>query len=170
MGQGHEFEQRVGPIPNEVSEDELVPLLHELNEAGSWNSDTCDTTTVAAVAEATGHSEAYVQETLERMRDEDLQARLAQTLREMEEPLYRVERPGHTPNDPIMRQFQLRPGESLSPLLDSLAKKSAKKKLTAKKLSDSTDVGSKIMANVIMFLFTALIVVTVCIGLNQLLK
>lgn len=56
--------------------------------------------TVAAVCEATGASRARVWEILEQIREDDLEARIALRIREAEEPLFRVERPGHT-SEPI---------------------------------------------------------------------
>jgi hypothetical protein len=56
--------------------------------------------TVEAVAEATGVPLARVQAELASLREEDLESRLTERLREAEAPLYSVERPGHV-RDPL---------------------------------------------------------------------
>lgn len=101
----HEFKH------DEVSEQELKPLLHELHEQGSWISQlepegSDDEVTVAAVADATGLPVAYVQAALDRLRESDSVTRLSRAVKELEEPLYRVERPGLSQVDPLDRHFR----------------------------------------------------------------
>lgn len=147
MRQGHEFEEEA----DLVTPLELTALLSELHEPDSWmGEEDDDHVTVSAVAEATGHSETEIQDLLERLREEDKEIRLARALREMEEPLYRVERPGPTPHDPLAAHFRLRPGQSLSPLLDGLAKK----RKTAKKVAE--DKSSELVGRIILYVFAGL--------------
>lgn len=149
MRQGHEFQEE----PDTVTSLELTALLHELHEPDSWLSDQDDdNVTVSAVAEATGHSETEIQELLERLREEDKEIRLSRALREMEEPLYRVERPGPTPHDPLAAHFRLRPGQSLSPLLDGLAKKRRVRKVVE-------DKSSELVGRIILYVFAGLFLV-----------
>lgn len=57
--------------------------------------------TVEDVAEALHLDSEYVARELEALYEEHKEARLAGVIRELEEPLYRVERTGHTPPDPL---------------------------------------------------------------------
>lgn len=149
MAQGHEFEEE----RDTVTPLELTALLSELHEPDSWmGEEDDDHVTVSAVAEATGRSETEIQELLERLREEDKEIRLSRALREMEEPLYRVERPGPTPHDPLAAHFRLRPGQSLSPLLDSLAKKRRVRKVVE-------DKSSELVGRIILYVFAGLFLV-----------
>ncbi|MBS1701551.1 MAG: hypothetical protein JST12_07815 [Armatimonadetes bacterium] len=92
----------------------LRELIARLNEVENWHPITRpEAVTVEDVAEALHLDPHYVAAELERIHEEHREARLAGTLRELEEPLYRVERTGHTPPDPLgnplmkMRSVQL---------------------------------------------------------------
>lgn len=80
--------------------DELSALLLRLHSAEAPIEQPDDYATVAAVCEATGETPHRVREILEQIREEDLESRIEERLREAEEPLYRVERPGVF-NDPL---------------------------------------------------------------------
>lgn len=79
-----------------LADDEIAPLLQRLT---AEEVDEPVVTTVRDVAEATGLSEEEVRAALREMR----RARLSEELRILEEPLYRVERPGHADSDPYAR-------------------------------------------------------------------
>lgn len=79
--------------PARIEDFELAELLRKLDGMeASLTPD--DSVTIRDVCELTGHSERVVREALEELREEDIRARLAQVLRELEAPLYAVERPG----------------------------------------------------------------------------
>lgn len=59
-----------------------------------------DSVAVQDVCELTGHPLHVVREALEELREQDMRARLAIALREIEAPLYAVERPGPS-SDPL---------------------------------------------------------------------
>lgn len=72
---------------------ELAELLRRLDcLEGALKPD--DSVTVRDVVELTGKSLHEVEEALAKLREEDHRARLATVLRELEAPLYSVERPG----------------------------------------------------------------------------
>lgn len=151
-----------------VSESELRMLLLELHEEGCTLRERDDEATVEAVAEATGHSADHVANVLQTIRTEDYEARLSRRLRELEEPLHRVERPGHAPPDPMASYFKLNPGESLSPLLDRLKKTGRQPvKKSVKTPPTQSDLLSRVMANFVMLLFLAIIVSVVVFGVVQ---
>ncbi|CAN5649941.1 hypothetical protein BH11ARM2_BH11ARM2_11940 [soil metagenome] len=79
-----------------LAENELAPLLQRLT-MDEPTPEKPIVTTVRDVAEATGLSESEVRAALREMR----RARLSEELRILEEPLYRVERPGFAEFDPI---------------------------------------------------------------------
>lgn len=93
-----------------IEPQELRPLLEQLHSPETSVHQVDERATVAAVSEATGLPETQVWDALHKLRSEDLQARLAERLREAEEPLYRVERPGFTAETPTFlgrqRAFQ----------------------------------------------------------------
>jgi len=74
----------------DVLHRDLMPELHE--DDGH--------VTLEEIAEATGASPTEVEEAVRRVR----RARMAEVLRELEEPTYRVERPGQAPPDPLFAQ------------------------------------------------------------------
>jgi len=82
------------PASEELTPDEVRRLLESL-EGIETNEEPPDTyATVTAVCEATGESPALVRQLVEDIRRQDLAARVATKLRELEEPTFRVERPG----------------------------------------------------------------------------
>ncbi|MCW5940560.1 MAG: hypothetical protein KF884_13030 [Fimbriimonadaceae bacterium] len=87
--------------PEVVEEDELRELLDRLHMPPELFLDDHLQTKVKItdVVEATSFSTGEVRKALADLREE----RLTRVLRELEEPLYRVERPGHPPPDPAAR-------------------------------------------------------------------
>ena len=80
---------------DEISLDELKLLMERLHAPEPEAADPPDhVATVEAVCEATGESEERVWQVLKQIREEDLQSRVSERLREAEEPTYRVELPG----------------------------------------------------------------------------
>jgi hypothetical protein len=101
----------------QVSPEELTRLLERLEGLDEPVSDHAST--VSAVVEATGYSSRRVWEALQQIRSEDLEARLAAKLRELEEPLYRVERPYNPAEKPLAASYAHR-HRILRSLLDDL--------------------------------------------------
>ncbi|MBS1714838.1 MAG: hypothetical protein JST30_10945 [Armatimonadetes bacterium] len=172
----HEFEETTenkAPI-GQINPDELQWLLNVFD--GSFCDDlhastgpSDDSVTVEAVAEATGRSKSEVLDALERLRAEDAERRLSLALRELEEPLHRVERPGHAEPDPLAQHFRMPKGQSLSPLLDDLARRSkAASKLSRK--GKTQPPRFDLVGLMIMAVFTALTLVAVLYGLLHLPK
>lgn len=85
--------------PGRIEDFELVELLQRLDGMEASLAPD-DTVTIRDVCELTGHPERVVRETLEQFREDDVRARLATALRELEAPFYSVERPGFT-TDPL---------------------------------------------------------------------
>ncbi|MFM9871855.1 MAG: hypothetical protein ACKVQS_00155 [Fimbriimonadaceae bacterium] len=88
-----------------ISDDELREVLQNLEEQelrleAHEASPYDDWVTIKAICEATGHSENEIEGVLYDIRRANLASKISERLRELEEPLYRVERPGHSRPDP----------------------------------------------------------------------
>ena len=82
--------------------DTLHELLSRLNEVEQFNPVTrTENVTVEDIAEALNLDPEHVARELELILTKHREARYSAVLRELEEPLYRVERTGHTPPDPL---------------------------------------------------------------------
>ena len=82
--------------------DTLHELLARLNEAEHFQPvSRSENITVEDVAEALHLDPDHVANELEMILTEHREARITGVLRELEEPLYRVERTGHTAPDPL---------------------------------------------------------------------
>lgn len=125
---------------------ELLRRLHPDDFQESFERKD-DFATVSAVCEATGHDPDKVWDALEDIRREDVESRLAQRLREAEEPLHRVERPGHE-TDPLRGANLLNRASHYETFLDFVQKKSSRPKV-AKKFE--VDRLSAILTTLIMF-------------------
>ncbi|HMS54615.1 MAG TPA: hypothetical protein PKA27_04375 [Fimbriimonadaceae bacterium] len=91
-----EFGHDESPRSEDLSEAELHELLVRLEFEDRESEVRDHHATVDAVCEATGASRTRVWEILDQIREDDLESRIAMRIREAEEPLFRVERPGHT--------------------------------------------------------------------------
>jgi len=108
-----EFSHESTPEFRDIEIEELREVLDELHrELQPDLSPEQTRVTLEEVAEATGMPLASVEAAVRRVRE----ARMAAVLRELEEPLYRVERPGTPPVDPFMAQRFSR--DTFSSLLD----------------------------------------------------
>lgn len=123
------------PLHGSVQADELLPLLERLQTPHLPKELPDDYATVAAVAEAIGCSESEVWDALNNLRNEDLEARLAERLREAEEPLYRVERPGLNPEPPTFIGRQ----RAFQSILDTLPPLNPQKRSTVAKKMESAE-------------------------------
>lgn len=96
----HRFEEQGREVTDTSELVELINRLqddtHRLNQPVVSRSDKV---TVEDVAEALDLDPEEVARVLKEIHEEHEYARVAGALRELEEPLYRVERPGHSAND-----------------------------------------------------------------------
>lgn len=97
--ESHHEETQLREIPDiEI----LHELLSRLNEVEQFKPVTrTENITVEDVAEALHLDPDHVAQELEAILTEHREARISGLLLELEEPLYRVERTGHTPHDPL---------------------------------------------------------------------
>lgn len=109
----HRFDDRAGETKIDPAElRALLERLEPIDEVDRTMAEFDDTVTVSAVCEATGVEAHVVIDILAEVRERVAEARLVQTIRELEEPLFRVERPGHaapdaTRNLPPLHRAQL---------------------------------------------------------------
>jgi len=86
-------------IGDRIEDFELNDLLRRLAYLET-QAKLDDSVTIRDVCELTGHSDRVVRDALAQLRETDHRARLAEVLRELEAPLYSVERPGFA-SDPL---------------------------------------------------------------------
>lgn len=147
-----------------ISNEELrsvLEVIHEEQFAGAAleASPYDDWATVEAICEATGHRPDEVQRVLEKLRREDLASRISTQLRELEEPTFRVERPGHhkpSASAPMIRF------EQINTILDRIApaNKSTRHKI-ALSTSKSEQVVSSIGAVIALLIVLGILVVII---------
>lgn len=148
----------------EISDiDTLRELISRLNETDEWQPVTrSEHVTVEDIAEALHLDPDYVAAELEELLEEHRQAKLSQTLRELEEPLYSVERTGHAVHDPLGNPlYKLRS-------VQILAERTKSKPVLARReeIEDSTDRFSRWVSRVIILL---MLVMTVALVLKVIL-
>jgi hypothetical protein len=153
-----------------IQPDELQSLLLRLHAPEMPIEPPDDYATVAAVCEATGESAYRVREILEQIRQEDLESRIEARLREAEEPLYRVERPG-TYADPLdSTTNMLARRRAIKTILDKIPKVDVKRSADAKQKEFHADQGSRFAGNLVLvttlLLFLVVIVVAVVVVLR----
>lgn len=141
-----------------VSDEELQSVLHSLQEESLAQethkiSPYDEWVTIAAICEATGHNEAEISALLHDLRRQELASRISTRLRELEEPLYSVERPGHHRPDPSAPLIRI---EQINTILDRLVPKSELIKRKSKALEPTT---TERTASLIATVFALLILV-----------
>lgn len=118
-----EFSHENAPEFRDIEIEELRDVLDELhNDLQPDLAPERTRVTLEEVAEATDMPLQAVEEAVRRVRE----ARMAAVLRELEEPLYRVERPGTPPVDPFLSQRYSR--DTFSSLLERHAEPEVKPK------------------------------------------
>lgn len=160
------FQEAKDRREDEISLDELKVLMERLHapEPEPDDSTPDHAATVEAVCEATGESEERVWQVLRQIRDEDLQTRLSERLREAEEPTYRVERPGFE-RDPLAALNFIRRTKEFDSALDELGKNRVKSK---RKIVPTThDRVSELIAVLILLFVVTAIVFLFILGLRQ---
>lgn len=116
------------------TDEEQFEQAHQISPHDDW-------VTINAFCEVTGHHPEDVQRILEDIRRKDLHAKLATRLRELEEPTFRVERPGHSiqnSHEPLLRQQQI----------NSMLDKLLPQKPLRQKLALTTTPGEKIVSTI----------------------
>ncbi|MEZ5163917.1 MAG: hypothetical protein R2688_09270 [Fimbriimonadaceae bacterium] len=108
-----------------IEEQELHDLLTRLHAAGQEEvthekSDDDHYATAEAVSEVTGESVDHVLDVLEKIRDENVRARIATNIREAEEVLYRVERNDTRNRDPLSSRKPIVDGSTVTTILDKI--------------------------------------------------
>lgn len=150
------------PEFRDIEVEELRAVLDELHrDLGPEVVIAESRITVEEIAEATDMPLAKVNEAVRRVRE----ARMAEVLRELEEPTYRVERPGQTPVDPLFAQRFTR--DNFPNLLDSATSTPPKKREVPRTVHEHiTDHLATLMAVLVVLVFVALLVVILARGLG----
>ncbi len=117
-----------------ISELELRDVLQaieeqQFSEKALEVSPYDDWVTIRAISEATGHSEHEIESVLLTIRRENMASQISARLRELEEPLYRVERPGHYRPDPVAPALR---AQQINTILDRILPE-GKSKITIRK-------------------------------------
>jgi hypothetical protein len=163
----HRPDHNAQPRSEAIDARELQELLNRIYPLERTPGDLVpdDHATVAAVCEATGESEDRVWDLLTAIRREDMEARLAERIREAEEPLYRVERPGFQ-RDPLQGLPFFRRTRAFESELDNLGQTQDRKKRTKPKPSNH-EVAANFAATAILILLLLAIVAIAIAGLSQ---
>ena len=149
-----------------IAPGELGELLHRLQGSELPFDPPDDNATVAAVCELSGVSAHRVWEVLDQIREEDLESRIAEKLRELEEPLYRVERPGFS-RDPLSSVSPFGRRKAFDSVLDRLPRR--QHVAPAKKAEQPThhDTASRWVATLVLVLFLLLFAAVIAQGISQ---
>lgn len=158
---------------NSLTKDEVRAVIIALHERMGLSdpveeAQAADEVTVTDIAEAVGLSTSDVENALRRIRG-SREAELAKVLRELEEPLYRVERPGFAPPDPLSRHIPWRAQELNSSILNDVPKpviRTVRGKLK-KKEDEAHEKVSNWIAVVILGLFGLLMVLVIVYAVIQ---
>lgn len=152
---------RFGPEQSKresIAPEELHALLHRLHAdeyEQALEDGPDDHATVSAVCEVTGHSPQRVLQILEDIRREDRESRVAERLREIEEPLYRVERPG-ADTDPLNKPTFANRQRVFQSILDTVPRPEGKIKVNRKEQVTAQDKLSSWIGMIVVLLVLAL--------------
>ncbi|MBA4292183.1 hypothetical protein C0431_04365 [bacterium] len=139
-------DQELQAVLQSLQEESLAEETHKISPYDEW-------VTVAAICEATGHNEAEISALLHELRRQDLASKISTRLRELEAPLYSVERPGHHRPDPSAPLIRI---EQINTILDRLLPKSEFIKKRSKSLEPTA---AERTASLIATVFAVLILV-----------
>ncbi|MBX7134612.1 MAG: hypothetical protein K1X67_18235 [Fimbriimonadaceae bacterium] len=155
-----------------VEAEELIPLLERLHDPHAVPEVIQEEqVTVQDVAEATGLPINEVLDALAKVRDENHEARLAAKLRELEEPMYRVERPGPSPVDPLSTLISPIRRKDFSSILDHLPKFDPNKIPLRRTLSETPhEKSASVVAQAILWTMFFLLVAVMTYGLYRLIR
>ena len=153
-----EFE-RVGRQDREITDSTILhELLARLNDPDDERIlSRPEVITVEDVAEALHLDPDFVAEELQAIYEEHRLARLSGVIRELEEPLYRVERPGHSILDQTDNPlYKLRSVQILS------ERNRGQDVLPRRKKKEEEDKVTKVVSYVILGSMTLLLILIVC--------
>lgn len=102
-----------------VNATELHLLLERLEGLQELLTPEQEGASLDAISEATGYSRDHIDHVLQDIRREDMAERVRERLREMEEPLYRVERPTTEKRQDLMLDYFSREA-TVSTILDKV--------------------------------------------------
>ncbi|MEQ1823459.1 MAG: hypothetical protein ABL949_13195 [Fimbriimonadaceae bacterium] len=154
---------------HEVSQKELRLLLERIQSVDEFAAEldrniSDDHATIESICEATGLSPEAVFEMLCEIRERHAEATLADRLRKLEEPTFRVERPGHAPTDPLKSLPPLTRAGLFSSILEDVVR-AARPKIRRQSESDKQHhMASTVIACVALI---ALLVLIVGFALNR---
>ena len=119
-----------------VSSEELRLVLQDLG-SDCFEEQSCpelpdDHVTAEAISEACGVSIGDVYEAIARVRRQEVRERVSRILNELEEPAYRVERPGPGPTDPLLTHYGFRRENVINNILDKLPRPGPRQSAPAK--------------------------------------
>ena len=159
----HRFEDAAS---NELSPAEIRQVLEELHSRVGLNdrveeARTADATIIADISEATGFPLQMVCDAVEAVKRGDREAEISRVLRELEEPLYRVERPGHSTPDPLSRHFPWAQKKLTSSILDDQKRMDAPRKLIIEKKEQPHEKALNWLAVAIFVLITGVVLFAV---------
>ena len=132
-------DQELQAVLQAIEEEQFVKATHDASPYDEW-------VTVDAICEATGHNPTEVSRILYQHRRAILASRISERLRELEEPLYRVERPGHHKPDssaPVIRV------EQINTILDKLLPKQS---YTRKSKALQTTLSDRVASAIALFI------------------
>lgn len=148
----------------EVSSAELRQVLEAIEPcdefAAALDRDIPDDrVTVESISEATGVSPEDVFEILCKVRQQHSEAMLVDRLRKLEEPTFRVERPGHTPLDHFRSHAPLHRANFFSSILEDVVKAS-RPRIRRHSESDKKHFNASTMVAVIALISALILIVT----------
>ena len=149
-------EHALREIPDLDTLKELLARLHEVDHYHPVSR--TEKVTVEDIAEALDLDPEFVAQQLEIILDEHRAARVSGVLRELEEPLYRVERTGHTVHDPLGNPlYKLRSVQILA------ERNKVQPILPRRKLEDSSsDKTGNLVGRFVLFLMVAGMIILAC--------
>jgi hypothetical protein len=141
-----------------IEEQQFGDRAREVSPYDEW-------VTVKSICEATGHSESEIETVLLAIRRENLASKVSERLRELEEPLYRVERPGHHKPDPSAPALRI---QQINTILDRIMPEEKAKAKIRKHLEPTmTD---RVASGIALIIGAIVVLVTIGLILQTMLR
>lgn len=141
----------------------LLEKMEPIDEVDRAMGEFDDTVTVGAVSEATGMRPEDVMDILSEVREQMAEARMADAIRELEEPLFRVERPGHATPDGSRHLPPLSRARLFSSLLDDVVKA---RRPRVKLKDERGERQAALIQNVILIVFGLILIGVLVLGVR----
>lgn len=141
----------------------LLERMEPVDEVDRALNEFDDTVTVSAVAEATGIRHEEIVEILAEVREQMAEARIADAIREMEAPTFRVERPGHAAPDAIRNLPPLSRARLFPSLLDDVVR-ARRPKIKVK--DEAAERQTAMIQNVILIVFGLILIGALALGIR----